>query len=162
MKKILIVYYSYSGNTRKLAQMIKERTGGDLWEIKLVDPYPETYEEISERAKREQKEENYPLLLGEAPDLENYDTVIIGTPNWWGSLAWPVYSFLQKYDLFGKTVLLFSTHGGSGVGNLKKELAKYCPQTERAPLFSVYGADVEKNTDSLDQWLEMINKRYGG
>ena len=160
MEKILIAYYSHSGNTRKLAQAVQEKTGGDLWEIQPLVPYPAGYEETSQRARTEQVEQNYPELSSTPPDLEAYDTVIIGTPNWWGSIAWPVRTFLKETDLFGKTVLLFCTHGGSGVGNIKKELADFCPQTERTPVLAVYGKDSDRQ-EQLSSWLETVYRLHG-
>ncbi len=123
---ILIAYYSWSGNTQKVAKEIQEKIGGDLFEIKTVEAYPEDYKTTVSQAKKEIAEGYRPKLAAEAGDLSKYDAVFIGSPNWWGTIAPAVSAFLDNTDLNGKTVIPFITHGGGGVQNTVKDLTAQC------------------------------------
>ena len=126
MSKTLIAYFSrtgeqYSvgnitkGNTAIVAEIIAEKTGGDLFEIKVVnDNYPNEYTPLIQFAKKEKQENARPEIIGEVSNIEDYDTVFIGYPNWWAEMPMPVYTFLEKYDLSSKNVYKFCTHEGSG------------------------------------------------
>lgn len=126
MSKTLIAYFSrtgeqYSvgnikeGNTKKLAKIIADKTDGDLFEIKVVtDNYPNDYINLTAFAKKEKQENARPEIVGKISNIEDYDTVFLGYPNWWGDMPMPVYTFLEKYDLSDKKVYRFCTHEGSG------------------------------------------------
>ena len=115
MSKTLIVYFSrtgeqYSvgnitkGNTAIVAEIIAEKTDGDLFEIKVVnDNYPNEYTPLIQFAKKEKQENARPEIIGDV-NIDNYDTVFIGYPNWWAEMPMPVYTFLEKYDLSNKKV----------------------------------------------------------
>jgi flavodoxin len=125
MSKTLIVYFSrtgeqYSvgnitkGNTAIVAEIIAEKTDGDLFEIKVVnDNYPNEYTPLIQFAKKEKQENARPEIIGDV-NIDNYDTVFIGYPNWWAEMPMPVYTFLEKYNLSSKKVYKFCTHEGSG------------------------------------------------
>lgn len=125
-KKILIAYYSYSGNTRKIAEKIKKLTGGDLFEIKPVKSYPANYNDMINLAKKE-KETDYKPELTEKTDLADYDTIYLGTPVWWYTFASPVRTFLSENDFSGKTIKPYCTHGGGGASNTFTDIQKLCP-----------------------------------
>lgn len=125
-KKILIAYYSYSGNTRKIAEKIKKLTGGDLFEIKPVKSYPANYNDMINLAKKE-KETDYKPELTEKTDLADYDTIFLGTPVWWYTFASPVRTFLSENDFSGKTIKPYCTHGGGGASNTFTDIQKLCP-----------------------------------
>ena len=124
MSKTLIVYFSrtgeqYSvgnitkGNTAIVAEIIAEKTDGDLFEIKVVnDNYPNEYTPLIQFAKKEKQENARPEIIGDV-NIDNYDTVFIGYPNWWAEMPMPVYTFLEKYNLSSKKVYKFCTHEGS-------------------------------------------------
>ena len=126
MSKNLIAYFSrtgeqYSvgdiseGNTSIIAKIIADKTGGDLFEIKVVqDNYPKGYMALTEYAKKEKQQNARPEIVGSIDNFNDYDTVFIGYPNWWAEIPMPVYTFLEKYDLAGKKVYKFCTHEGSG------------------------------------------------
>jgi len=126
MEKVLVAYFSrtgeqYSvgeiteGNTKKLAEIIAEKTNGDLFEIKVVaDNYPNKYAPLIQFAKQEKQINARPEIVGEVENFADYDTIFIGYPNWWADMPMPVYTFLDKYDLSGKNVYKFCTHEGSG------------------------------------------------
>ncbi len=124
--KVLIVYYSYSGNTKKVAQAIQDKIGGDMFEIKTEGTYPENYNEMVQQAKEEITNNYRPALTTKLENLAQYDVVFIGTPNWWSTITPQLSSFLQAYDLSGKTVIPFITHGGGGVQNTVSDLTAQC------------------------------------
>mgnify|MGYP000924098719 FL=1 len=133
-KRVLVVYFSRAdentgvgviekGNTRILAEMAAERLGADLFEIKAKQPYPKEYRAATEFAKQEKEANARPALVGTLPDLTKYDTVFLGYPIWWGDLPMPVYTFLEKENFAGKTILPFCTHEGSGISGTEKSIA---------------------------------------
>ena len=124
--KILIAYYSYSGNTKEVAEAIQKEIGGDLFEIKADGTYPDEYRPMTEQAKKEIDAGFRPKLTTSVADMAQYDVVFIGSPNWWGTITPQVSSFLESYDLSGKTVIPFITHGGGGQQNTIADLTAQC------------------------------------
>ncbi len=124
--KILIAFYSYSGNTQKVAQAIHDNIGGDLFEIKTEDNYPKNYNEMVEQAKKEIQSGFRPELTTKIDNIAQYDVIFLGSPNWWGTITPQVSSFLQNYDLSGKKIIPFITNGGGGVQNTVTDLTAQC------------------------------------
>lgn len=124
--KILIAYYSWSGNTKEVAEAIQKEIGGDLFEIQTVQSYPEEYRATTTQAKKEINEGYKPALKAKVENIAQYDTVFIGSPNWWGTIAPAVSSFIAENDLNRKTVIPFITHGGGGVQNTVRDLTAQC------------------------------------
>ena len=120
--KTLVVYYSLTGNTEQIAQHIHDLIGGDLFELKTVQIYPENHQELISQAKKELGEGYLPELQESLMNLSEYDVIYVGSPIWWGTDAPAVRTFLSQNDLFGKTVVPFVTHasaarsGGPGSG----------------------------------------------
>ena len=123
--KVLIVYFSKTGenynvgnvdvgNTAMMASYIKEYLNADSFEIVPVNKYPDNYKESTELAMKEKNENARPKIKNKLANLEDYDTVFIGYPIWWGDLPMIVYTFIENYDLSGKTIIPFNTHEGSG------------------------------------------------
>ena len=139
--RVLVVYFSRTGeqytvgvidhgNTAIVAEMIAEETGADLFEVLPEDDhYPMTYAELTDVAKKEQKENARPAYAGEVPDLSQYDTVFIGSPVWWGDWPMIMYTFFEENEeaLSGKTLVPFSTHEGSGLSGFDKKLSSSIP-----------------------------------
>ena len=149
--KILVAYYSWSGNTKEVAEAIHEKVGGDLFEIQTVQSYPAEYRETTAQAKREINEGFRPELKGKVADMAQYDVVFIGSPNWWGTIAPAVSSFLESYDLNGKTVVPFVTHGGGGEQNTIRDLTAQCKGcTVKSGGWVGYGS----RTFGISGWLE--------
>ena len=107
--KILIAYFSWGGNTRGVAEEIQAQTGADLFEITCVEPYSSDYNTVLEEAQRDQNVQARPELAGHVENMDEYDIVMIGYPNWWASIPMPIASFLEEYDFSDKTILPFPT-----------------------------------------------------
>jgi len=125
--KCAVVYYSLSGNTRFAAETIAKKTSADLFEIKAEKPYNSDFQECCDEAKPEcYGKKLRPIKAIEGLDLAKYDLVFVGTPNWWGTMAPPVRTWVaqSKDALKGKTVCLFQTHGGGGMQRVGSEFAE--------------------------------------
>ena len=139
--KSIVIYFSHTGenyavgniavgNTAKVAKEIAAQTGAATWEIKEAKPYPANYDECVALAKKELREKARPAFVGEMPDLSDIDTIYLGYPNWWGDAPMVVYSYLDKADIAGKTILPFCTHEGSGLGSTARSIAKAYPKAK--------------------------------
>ena len=112
----LIAYFSWSGNTEQVAQLIQEATGGDLFEIVPASPYTDDYDELLDIARQEQSDGARPELAAQVENWGRYDTVFVGYPNWWSDAPMVVYTFLESYDWTGKTLIPFNTSASGGFG----------------------------------------------
>lgn len=155
MMKILTVYYSHSGNTRKIAEMIQKNLGGDIAEIKTKVPYTGSYNSIVEQGKREIESGFSPAIEPLGVDVAAYDTVFIGTPVWWYTYAPAIKSFLENTDLSGKTVFPFATNGG-WVGHTLSDFKKGCPDSDVRKGLDVYfsGSSLRTKQKEIDSWIE--------
>jgi len=127
-KKILVAFFSWSGNARTLAGQVAQATGGDLFEIKTVTPYPNYYDECIVIAKQEQEDNARPAISEKVDNMGAYDIVFLCHSNWWGTMPMAVFTFLESYDFTGKTIYPLVTHGGSLFGRSLDDLKKTCPQ----------------------------------
>ncbi len=128
--KILVAYFSWGGNTQGIARQIQEQTGGDLFEIAMATPYSSDYNTVLDQAQRDQNNQARPALRTHVQDMSPYDIIILGYPNWWASIPMPVASFLEEYNLAGKTILPFCSHGGGRFGQSLTAIAKLAPQAK--------------------------------
>lgn len=165
--KILIAFYSRSGNnyvggtivnlktgnTEVAAGMIEGLAGDDLFKIDPVRAYPDDYTEVTEVAKKELKENARPALKKNLGDIGDYDTVILGYPNWWGTMPMAVRTFLESKDFSGKTILPFCTHEGSGMGHSESDIKRLCPGAEVLPGLSIIGGNVRRAEGDIARWL---------
>ena len=119
----LIAYFSWSGNTEQVAQLIQEATGGDLFEITPAVPYTDDYDELLDIARQEQSDGVRPELAAQVENWGRYDTVFVGYPNWWSDAPMVVYTFLESYDWTGKTLIPFNTSASGGFGRSLDNLA---------------------------------------
>jgi len=154
--RVLIAYYSYSGNTRAAAEQIQKVSGGTLFEIKPVKAYPADYNACVDQAKKECREGFKPELAIKVDDLKKYDVIFVGSPNWWGTMAPPVATFLTSYDFKGKTVIPFLSHGGGGVQNYERDVRKLCPDVtlSKAGVFS--GGSIKRSGDAIANWVNEV------
>jgi sulfatase modifying factor 1 len=151
--KILIVYFSWSGNTRGIARQIQKMTGADIFEIELVTPYSSDYNTVLDQAQRDQHKQARPELANHVKEMGQYDTIMLGYPNWWASIPTPIASFLEEYDFAGKTILPFCSHGGGRFGQSLTTIAKLVPDSTLGEGLSVHysgGADLP---DEISAWL---------
>lgn len=154
-KKALIVYYSWGGNTRGVAKEIQRQTGFDTAELALVTPYSTNYNTVLNEAQRDQRSQARPKLRNDiAPDKwAEYDTILIGYPNWWASIPMPIATFLESHDFSGKRILPFCSHGGGRFGQSLTAIAKLAPRAHLAEGLSVHysgGATLPKDVEA---WL---------
>ena len=166
--KILIAYYSRRGenyvggdlvnlaigNTEVAAGMIRDLTGGDMFRIETVKKYPAGYHEATGVAQQELQQNARPALAHRVPNMSDYDVVILGYPNWWGTMPMPVFSFLDECDLSGQTVLPFCTHEGSGLGHSRSDIVTLCPGSTVAPGLAIRGGSVQRAQGELAAWLK--------
>lgn len=152
--KILVAYFSHSGNTKKIAEEIQDKTGADIFEIKTVNAYSDDYNTVLDEAKAELNDKARPKLSETVEDMAQYQTVIIGYPIWWGDMPMAVYSFLDEYDLSGKTVLPFCTHGGSGLSGTDKNIQNEEKDAKVTDGLAIRDSSLDDADGDIDQWLE--------
>lgn len=156
-KKPLVIYFSWSGNTRTIAQMIQESTGADLFEVQVVNPYPSDYHATVDVAKKEKNANARPSLkMIKIPNLANYDMVLIGSPCWWGTLPMAMMALLEANDLSGKSVAEFMTHEGSGLGSSEDDVKKLCPKSKILEPIAIRGGRVRNAQSEVNAWLKKI------
>ncbi len=152
-QKILIVYFSWSGNTRKIAEKIHAKVGGDLVELKTVTPYSSDYNTVLDQARKEQSQQARPALRTRIENIEQYNIIILGYPNWWASIPMPIATFLETYDLSGKKIIPFCSNGGGRLGQSVSAIAKLAPDSEMLePLAVQYGGGANLDSE-IDRWL---------
>lgn len=154
--KVLVAYFSRSGNTRAMAQQIQKITGGDLFEIQTVTPYPFEYNAVTKQAKQELESGFKPPIKEKVANIKDYDVVFVGSPNWWRTIAPPVMTFLAEHDLAGKTVVPFITHQGSGLGRSADDIKKLAPQANVRDGLAVWGRDVGSSQEEVAKWLQEV------
>lgn len=152
-KKILVVYFSHSGNTREIANQIKAATGADIFEIQAVKAYPEDYQTVVDQAKEEIHSNYKPELKAKVKNMESYEVIFVGSPNWWSTIAPPVAKFLSEYDLSGKTIVPFITHGGGGKAKTVDDITALCPKSTVLDALVVSGNTVKTSQDKVSEWL---------
>ena len=152
----LIVYFSWSGHTRRVANFIHELTGSDIVEIEVQEPYSSVYNEVTARARYELDNDIRPALVTRVENMADYDTLIVGTPIWSSRLAPPVKSFLASYDLSGKKILPFCTHGGSGTAQSVNNMREVCPNSEFLQPLAVSGSQAASSRSAVEQWLKNV------
>ncbi|MBL0868736.1 flavodoxin [Pectobacterium carotovorum] len=118
------------GSTQYIAQIIQQQTGGELFRIETVTPYPVQHDPLLQYAEKEQKENARPVMKAKVQNLTDYDTVFIGYPIWWYKMPMVLYSFLEQHDLQGKTIIPFTTHGGSRFSDSLREIARLQPNSQ--------------------------------
>ncbi len=170
MSNILIAYFSHRGenyvagsivdlpvgNTERVAEMIARHTGGDLFRIERVAPYPAAYKACVDEAVREMRAQARPELTGRVADMAAYDTVFVGYPNWCGTMPMAVCTFLEAYDFAGKRLVPFCTHEGSGLANSTADLARLCPSAQILPGLAVRGSRAAGAEEEVAAWLRTL------
>jgi flavodoxin len=155
-KKVLVVYFSRSGNTREMAQQIQKIMGGDIFEIQTVTPYPREYDAVTKQAKQELESGFKPPIKAKVDNINEYDVIFVGSPNWWNTIASPVMTFLTEHDLSGKTIVPFITHAGSGLGQSAADIAKLCPKSTVLEGKAIWGRDIKNSQDEVAKWAREL------
>lgn len=153
----LVLFYSWSGSTKYLAQMIAQRTGSDLRELQPVTPYPADYQAVVRQARTEIQEKRYPELCPLSINWEQYKVVYIGSPNWCSSIAPPVAAFLYQRMPTDKIIVPFCTHGGGGAAHIAKDIASYCLGCDTLPILALQDGDRSHWDKAVSLWLKQIN-----
>ncbi|MBN2266873.1 MAG: hypothetical protein JW725_00835 [Candidatus Babeliaceae bacterium] len=155
-KEILIAYFSHSGNTREIANQIHKNVGGDIFEIVTVKPYPSDYNKVVNQARQELKDDYKPELKTKVENMQSYNVVLIGYPNWCSTIPMPVAKFLSEYDFSGKTIVPFCTHEGSRLGRSVIDIAKICPMSNISDGLEIRGSEVRNAQRKVSEWLRKI------
>lgn len=145
-----------TGNTGVVADMIAQATGADLFSIRTVEQYPDTYDATIDQGQQEQSDGARPELATHLENLDSYDTIFLGFPNWWGDMPMAVYTFLDEVDLSGKTVIPFVTSGGSGFSNTISTIQEMEPQATVQEGLSISGSSATGAQQQVESWLSEL------
>lgn len=145
-----------TGNTGVVADMIAQATGADLFSIRTVEQYPDTYDATIDQGQQEQSDGARPELATHLENLDSYDTIFLGFPNWWGDMPMAVYTFLDEVDLSGKTVIPFVTSGGSGFSNTISTIQQMEPQATVQEGLSISGSSATGAQQQVESWLSEL------
>lgn len=146
------------GNAAKLASWIQQEVGGDLHSIVVGEPYSSDYDECLDRAADEKAENARPALASHVENMEDYDIVFLGFPNWWYTLPMPVLTFVEEYDWSGKTVVPFVTHGTGGLSSTIRDLTAALPEdvTILEPI-GIYRPEVDDSRSAVQEWIDNLD-----
>lgn len=157
MSRSLILFYSQTGNTRRIAELIQKQTGGTLCEIKPKIPYKSLYLDGAARVKEERREGIHPDIYPLRINIEDYETVFLGTPNWGNGISHPMMTFLDQCPMDGKKVYPFCTHGGGGLAHVAQDIKRFCPEAEVGESFDTYGNGGTHAEREVSAWLNRLN-----
>jgi len=158
-KKILVAYFSHSGNTKFVAEKICELTNSDLFEIETVHQYSDDYDTIVNEARTELRQQIRPELKTKLENADDYDVIFIGYPNWWGTYPMAIATFLEENSFSGKTIIPFCTHEGSRFGKSLQDLSKACPNSQFKKGISIRGRNVDSSSaiKDIQKWIQNLN-----
>lgn len=153
-KKVLVVYFSETGNTKKLAKIISDEVGGDFRKIETVKSYP-TGEELFDYTKKERDNDERPELKDLRINMDDYDIIFVGYPIWWYTLPMPIYAFFGKYDFSGKTIVPFNTHEGSKDGGTYSTIKDWEPNAKVLDGLAIRGGNMNGDQSNVVRnWLK--------
>lgn len=153
---ILIVYFTWSGNSRTLAGYAREITGGDIFEIVPVQPYPTQYRATTEQAREEQNNNYLPEIRNKVNNLASYDVIILCYPNWWGTIPQIVKRFLSENDFSGKTIAPICAHAGSRMGRSLTDIRNLCPNSTITEGLDIRSGSVGNARNNIRDWINRI------
>lgn len=176
-KRVLVAYFSWAenavlnpnvdaiasasvispGNVAQLAGWVQGKTGGDLFSIRVIEPYSSDWGECLDRANREKGSNARPELAESVENMDDYDVVFLGYPNWWYSAPMAIFSFLEQQDLSGKTVYLFCSHGTGGLASSVRDITATLPNSEISEnVFDVNEEDAASSQEAIENWLDQL------
>ena len=135
------------------AQIIQEKTGADAIELNPVEPYSSNYNEVLDQAQEDMNNDARPELANHVENMEQYNTIILGYPNWWATIPMPVASFLEEYDFSGKTIVPFCSHGGGGFGQSITDISKLAPNSKIGEGLSIHYSGGSSLEEDISDWL---------
>lgn len=144
------------GNTEIVAKMIQSKTGGDISLIEMENKYPSDYSVIENQGRDERNDNIRPALLNNRSDIDSYDIIFLGYPNWWGDMPMAVYSFLEEYDFSNKIIIPFCTSGGSGFSNSIENIRKEQPQATIKDGLAISQTLPDGTEDEINTWLSNL------
>ena len=167
MGKTLITYFSRAdenyfggamryvkvGNTEIAVNLMKEMTGADTFKIEMKNPYSPVYMTCIDEAKKDLRAKARPELVSMPENIDEYDTIILAYPNYWGTMPMAVFTFLENYDFAGKTILPLCTNEGSGMGGSERDIKKTCPGADVKKGLPVTGSQAANSSEALKRWL---------
>lgn len=141
------------GNTEIVAGMIQKLTGADVFKVEPIQPYSKNYNECIAQAQADQNRNARPELKNYPESLDQYDTIYLGYPNYWGTMPMVLFTFLERFDFNGKTIKPFCTHEGSGLGHSIEDIKRLCPTAIVEKGLALHGGSVEKSEKEVDKWI---------
>ena len=167
MGKTLIAYFSRAdenyfggamryvkvGNTEIAVNLMKDMTGADTFKIEMKNPYSPVYMTCIDEAKKDLRAKARPELVSMPESIDEYDTIILAYPNYWGTMPMAVFTFLENYDFAGKTILPLCTNEGSGMGGSERDIKKTCPGADVKKGLPVTGSQAANSSEALKRWL---------
>ena len=168
---ILIAFYSRAGenyfggayrrvavgNTEKAAELLSELTGGELYKIEQAQPYSDNYKACVAQAKQDWQTGARPALSHLPENLDTYDEIYLGYPNYCGTMPMAVYTFLERYDFTGKTIHPFCTHEGSGLSHTVQDIQKAAPGAKVTKGLAIHGSNVDSAKHALESWIQEVH-----
>lgn len=151
--KALVVYFSHSGNTKSVADAIASQTGADTFRIEPVEAYTTDYNTLLDVARDEQSAQARPAISGSIDDLDQYSVIYLGYPNWWGDMPMILYTFLDTYDLSGKTIAPFVTSGGSGLSGTVGTIRSLEPDATVTDGLAIRDSAAANPDSAVESWL---------
>ena len=146
--------YVKVGNTEIVADIIKDLIPADSFKIEMKNPYSPVYMTCIEEAKKDLRAKARPELVSMLESIDEYDTVILAYPNYWGTMPMAVYTFLENFDFSGKTILPLCTNEGSGMGSSEREIKKTCPGADVKKGLPITGSAAANSKSSVERWLK--------
>jgi len=156
MAKTAVVFFSHTGNTKKLAGCIAKRTGADLFEIRTRHVYPANYRAAVNQTMEEIRQGFLPEIQVDIPNWAGYDTVFVGSPNWWSNIAPPVQAFIKVHDFKGKKLCPFCTNGGDGNGYIAKLMEQQAKPLICKPILGMVQDTIDE--EKLEKWLSLCGE----
>lgn len=157
----LVVSGNVVGSVEYLAQLIQQNTGADMVRIQTATPYPGNFDDLAAQAQQEVRNNVHPQLSTDIENFDDYDVVFVGYPIWWYQMPMAMYSFFDKYDFKGKTLIPFSSHGGSGWSGSLDMIRGLEPGATMVEGFSVSRTQSASSAESIRTWLKRINMLNG-
>ncbi len=151
--RALVVYFSWSGNTESVAKAIAEQTGADVFEIIPEEAYTEDYNTLIDIAAKEKEDGAHPAIAGSIENMEQYNMVYVGYPNWWSDMPMILYTFFDSYDLSGKTIAPFCTSGGSGLSDTMNSIRELEPDAEVLDGLHIGSSSASEPDSAVTDWL---------